>query len=113
MSRMCAAVLEEVHRTILALLVQNSHGGDNRARLLDVGCWDGAATMEYARRIEAEAYGIEIFEEPARNARDRGVQVARLDLESESFPWGSDSFDLVIANQVLEHLKNVWLPISE
>jgi SAM-dependent methyltransferase len=113
MSRMCAAVLKEVHRTIAALLVRNLRGREDRPRLLDVGCWDGSATVEYARCIEAEAYGIEIFEEPARKARDRGVEVARLNLERESFPWEADTFDVVIANQVLEHLKNVWLPMSE
>jgi SAM-dependent methyltransferase len=113
MSRMCSAVLREVHRTISALLPPNVREPEGRVRLLDVGCWDGSATMEYARRINAEAYGIEIFEEPARKARDRGVEVARLDLETESFPWDADSFDVVIANQVLEHLKNVWLPMSE
>jgi SAM-dependent methyltransferase len=113
MGRMCSAVLKEVHRTISALLPGSLRGREDRPRLLDVGCWDGSATVEYARRIEAEAYEIEIFEEPARKARDRTVEVARLDLERESFPWEADTFDVVIANQVLEHLKNVWLPMSE
>lgn len=113
MGRMCVAVLEEVHRTIAALLPRHLRGPEGRLRLLDVGCWDGSATIEYSRRVGAEAYGIEIFEEPARKARDRGVEVARLDLERESFPWELDTFDVVIANQVLEHLKNVWLPMSE
>jgi methionine biosynthesis protein MetW len=113
MSRMCAAVLKDVHRTITALLPRNRRGPGDRPRLLDVGCWDGSATVEYARRIKAEAYGIEIFEEQARAAGDRGVKVARLDLEIENFPWEPNTFDVVIANQVLEHLKNVWLPMSE
>jgi SAM-dependent methyltransferase len=113
MSRMCSAVLKEVHRTIAALLPLNLGGPQNRPRLLDVGCWDGSATMEYARRMKAEAYGIEIFEQPARSARAQGVDVVRLDLETENFPWKAGTFDVVIANQVLEHLKNVWLPMSE
>src|ERR1043166_1212398 len=113
MSRMCAAVLDELHRVIKALLVRNVRRREGPLRLLDVGCWDGAATIEYAERIGAEPYGIEIFEEPAQNARERGIHVTRLDLEKGNFPWDDGRFDVVVANQVLEHLKNVWLPMSE
>ena len=91
---MCAAVLNDVHRTITALLPCNLRNSGERPRLLDVGCWDGSATLEYARRIEAEPYGIEIFDQSARKAQDCGISVARLDLERESFPWNPDSFDL-------------------
>ena len=36
-----------------------------------------------------------------------------LDLEVRAFPWADGSMDVVVMNQVLEHLKNVWLPMSE
>ncbi|HEY3412067.1 MAG TPA: class I SAM-dependent methyltransferase [Armatimonadota bacterium] len=85
----------------------------SQARLLDVGCWDGAETVRMAALLGARPSGVEIFPEPAAEAERRGIDVAQLDLESSRFPWDDGAFDVVIANQVFEHLKNIWLPMSE
>lgn len=69
--------------------------------------------MKYARTLEARAWGVEIFAQQAQAARARGVAVAQLDLERDAFPWESAYFEVAIANQVFEHLKNVCLPLAE
>ena len=113
MSRMCSQVLEEVHRSILDLL-QHIASAEKVSSLLDVGCWDGSTTIEYAGVAHgARAFGIEVFQGPAAQAAQRGVSVAVMDLERDRFPWPDQSMDLVVCNQVFEHLKNVWLPMSE
>lgn len=115
MSRLCSAVLLEVRAVIERLVeelpLEAAPGG--RLRLLDVGCWDGSATVRYAAACGAEALGVEIFEAPASEARGRGIEVVPLDLETQALPWADDSVDIVVANQVLEHLKNIWLPMGE
>lgn len=114
MSRRCSAVLAEVSRTIEEVVARLAASSAPHARrLLDIGCWEGEATERYARRFGAHPCGIEVFPGPAARARARGVAVVRLDLERDRFPWGDATMDLVIANQVFEHLKNVWLPMSE
>ncbi len=113
MNWMCSLVLEEVHRAILGL-VRRIASSDGVSSLLDIGCWDGGTTIEYARAAGgARAYGIEVFQDPASRAATRGVSVAVKDLERDQFPWPDQSMDLVVCNQVFEHLKNVWLPMSE
>ena len=113
MSRMCSQVLAEVHRSILGLLRQITSSA-RVSTLLDVGCWDGGTTIEYSRAAGgARAYGIEVFQDPASQAAGRGISVAVMDLERDRFPWADQSIDLVVCNQVFEHLKNVWLPMSE
>src|SRR5207247_10851030 len=113
MSRMCSQVLAEVHRSILGLLRQITSSA-RVSTLLDVGCWDGGTTIEYSRAAGgARAYGIEVFQDPASQAAGRGIAVAVMDLERDRFPWADQSIDLVVCNQVFEHLKNVWLPMSE
>lgn len=113
MSRMCSLVLEEAHLSILRLLRQIA-SSERVSSLLDVGCWDGSTTIEYAHATGgARAYGIEVFQDPASRAAQRGVSVAVMDLERERFPWPDRSMDLVVCNQVFEHLKNVWRPMSE
>lgn len=115
--RLCAETLHEVHATIVACLQDRANALRRSAacqpRLLDIGCWDGEATRRYAAVIGAEPYGIEIFHGPAATAAARGVHVQRLDLEREVFPYEDQTFDVVVVNQVLEHLKNVWLPLAE
>ncbi len=113
MSRLLEGVLEEVDRTIVRLLEVTRRDGPPAKALLDVGCWDGSHTERYARLLGCAAFGVEIFEAQASQAEAYGIQVARLDLEDAAFPWADGSMDIVVSNQVFEHLKNVWRPMSE
>jgi SAM-dependent methyltransferase len=104
-------VLEEVESKIESMLADI--GGDSRV-LLDIGCWDGSRTVRRAEILGADRMlGVEVYEAPADQATQRGIDVARLDLEVERLPWPDGSVDVVVCNQVLEHLKNIWLPVSE
>lgn len=105
MSVSCDDVLDGVRCPIRTLLKSLDPPAGPAARLLDVGCWDGAETVRTAELLHARPYGIEIFPEPAAEAEHRGVEVGRVDLESSRFPWEDGSFDAVIANQVFEHLS--------
>lgn len=112
---LCSGVLAEVQSTIRGLLRElPATGRAATPRLLDVGCWDGESTATYGTACGiGNLAGVEVFEGPAREAQRRGLEVARLDLERDAFPWPDGSFDVVVANQVFEHLKNIWLPLSE
>jgi len=109
----CADVLAEVGERIERLL----RGISDRHRaptLLDVGCWDGGFSERCGAALGAErVLGVEVYPGPAAAAEARGLEVARIDLEAERLPWAEESVDVLVCNQVLEHLKNVWLPMAE
>jgi methionine biosynthesis protein MetW len=113
MSQACSEVLGEVRLTIRELLGVLPRDSARLPGLLDVGCWDGVETARLADLMGARAHGIEIFAEPASQAEARGIDVARIDLEHDRFPWPDESMDVVVVNQVFEHLKNIWHPMSE
>lgn len=113
MNPLCADALREVQRAILHELITLRDRGLTVHRLLDIGCWDGTATQDYARVFDCAASGVEVFSRQAGQAAAAGIEVAQIDLENARFPWPDESMDLVVANQVLEHLKNIWLPLSE
>jgi len=113
MSERCSQVLIEVGEEIERLL-RGIAGERSGPTLLDVGCWDGELSERCGAALGAgRMLGVEVYEGPAAEAEARGLEVARVDLETGRFPWEDGSVDVVVCNQVLEHLKNVWLPMTE
>jgi SAM-dependent methyltransferase len=98
------------HASILESLPE-----DPDALLLDVGCDDGAWTDEVRRRLgilPRQVHGLEIVDERAQLARDRGFDVRTGDLD-EPWPFDDASFDVVHANQVIEHVVRLDHFVSE
>ncbi len=86
------------------------------ATLLDVGCWDGELTEEVRKQIGLKSentYGIDFFDNVLKEAKKKKLNVAKVDLEKDKFPFKDNFFDVVICNQVFEHLKNIYQPIDE
>jgi SAM-dependent methyltransferase len=83
--------------------------------MLDVGCDDGEWTERVRMRagISADVVsGIEIVPERRAMAERRGFSVVGADLE-HPWPFAGESFDLVHANQVIEHIKRLDHFVSE
>src|SRR6185503_3688106 len=109
----CTRVLLEVADRIEDLL-RRIGAGHSAPTLLDVGCWDGGLSSRWGAALGAKRIlGVEVYEGPATTAEGKGLEVARADLETERLPWPDSSVDVVVCNQVLEHLKNIWLPMTE
>jgi SAM-dependent methyltransferase len=82
---------------------------DPSASLIDIGCGDGAWTDEIRRKVgvpPGEVAGLEIVPERAQLARARGFDVRSGDLEAR-WPFEDQSFGIVHANQVIEHVKRL------
>jgi SAM-dependent methyltransferase len=83
-------------------------------KLLDIGGFTGWQTLAYRNRMHedasAELYDWQDFR--AASVRE-DIGFHRVDLETDRFPAENGSFDVVVINQVLEHLKNIFLPLSE
>jgi SAM-dependent methyltransferase len=84
------------------------------AKLLDLACWDGEATAYYGSRLGIrDLHGLDFFDTQIGKARAQGVQVEKCDLETGVFPHAEGTFDLAVANQVFEHLKQIYRPLTE
>jgi 2-polyprenyl-3-methyl-5-hydroxy-6-metoxy-1,4-benzoquinol methylase len=104
----------QLNRRNIIALARRARTTSGRVVLLDLGCDDGLWTRKLADAVGAdEMHGVEIVDEAARKAAANGVQVQRLDLSKPMTELPSAAFDLVHANQVIEHVPNVDLFVSE
>lgn len=101
LERLFRATEEENRRAILRVLEVAPS-----ARLLDLGCYDGELTKRVAARIGTRnVTGVEVVPEMVERSRAKGIDVVCADLNGP-IPLPDASFDVIIANQVIEHLHN-------
>jgi 2-polyprenyl-3-methyl-5-hydroxy-6-metoxy-1,4-benzoquinol methylase len=72
------------------------------AKILDVGCTNGALLEPFVRRGWS-CSGFELCAEPAAEARRKGIDVTEGDA-SLGLPYPDDTFDVVVAGEILEHM---------
>jgi SAM-dependent methyltransferase len=84
-------------------------GGPGR-RVLDLGCRYGALTRAYA--AGHEVVGVDVDRDALARAAEIGVDTVWADVE-ERLPFESSSFDVVVAGELLEHLRYPERVIAE
>jgi 2-polyprenyl-3-methyl-5-hydroxy-6-metoxy-1,4-benzoquinol methylase len=72
-------------------------------RLLDIGCSNGDWALLWKSR-GWQAAGIDIDRDHIAIAKERGVDARYCDLNSQTIPFESETFDLIFAGEVIEHL---------
>jgi ubiquinone/menaquinone biosynthesis C-methylase UbiE len=72
-------------------------------RILDVGCGTGANLKML--RAHGSAEGVDISEQAVEFCRERGLDSVKLGA-AEELPYEDESFDLVTALDVIEHLDD-------
>jgi GT2 family glycosyltransferase/2-polyprenyl-3-methyl-5-hydroxy-6-metoxy-1,4-benzoquinol methylase len=76
------------------------------ARVLDVGCASGYLGSALADR-RCRVWGVDQDEQALRSAEGVYEDVRAIDLERiDALPWPEESFDVIVAADVLEHLRD-------
>lgn len=96
------------HRNIYSILSR-----DHRNTLIDLGCDDGELSIRFGKESNChEVHGVEIMDDAKALAASRGMVMHAFDLNG-AFDLPDHSFDIVCANQVIEHLCNSDMFLSE
>ncbi len=94
-------------RSDLAKIAQNVPQG---ARVLDVGCGDGALMAELQSGKGVDARGIEIDPEEVEKAVARGLSVVQGDANRDLADYPDGAFDVAILSQTLQTAQRPdWL----
>jgi SAM-dependent methyltransferase len=85
-------------------------GGPGR-RVLDIGCRTGRLTRYYAEGNDV--VGVDVDREALETAAERlGITTLWADIEG-GLPFDDESFDVVVAGEVLEHLADPGSAVAE
>lgn len=90
-------------RAIVSALIEDALGALPGLNLLDIGCGTGA-TMDHLKRY-GQPHGIDLSELPLSFSRKRGHHRV-LRANATELPFDSESFDLITALDVVEHLDD-------
>jgi methionine biosynthesis protein MetW len=83
------------------------------ARVLDLGCGDGALLDHLQRQRGCTGYGIEIDDANVLACMQRGVNVIQLNLDEGLAIFEDASFDVVLQIDTLQHLRNAETMLRE
>jgi len=85
--------------------------GKKSNKLLDIGCGDGTISIHFLK-LGFEVYGIDAAIKALEKAGQKEIKTKLGDFE-EKLPYKNDSFDVVFAGEVIEHIFDVKNFLSE
>jgi SAM-dependent methyltransferase len=105
-------------RDVIAAMAEEHCAGLGSAelRVLDIGLGNAEDLLSVGKKIRAPTvslYGLESYAPNVERAREKGIDVRALDIERQAFPFPEAHFHLVLANQVVEHTKEIFWIFSE
>ncbi|MBV9277717.1 MAG: class I SAM-dependent methyltransferase [Candidatus Eremiobacteraeota bacterium] len=112
LGRMFERAISANERSIVMLA---AHAANGRAALTlcDLGCGDGRLTQAVAHAVNASrVVTVETQQPNVESVRARGFEVNESDLNGR-LDLPSDSFDVVVSNQVIEHLYETDVFLAE
>lgn len=83
------------------------------ARILDLGCGDGALLAHLRDTRQTSGYGLEIDADNVVQCIQANVDVIQYDLDAGLSAFGDESFDCVIMTQTLQAVRYPHLLLSE
>lgn len=101
-------------RDIVISWVSDYLRGYDSVKILDVGCGYGTDLLNISKfNNNIDCFGIETNPLCIDFLKTKNISVSDINIEIDRLPFEDDFFDIVIANQILEHTKELFWIISE
>ncbi|MHA1230901.1 MAG: class I SAM-dependent methyltransferase [Candidatus Helarchaeota archaeon] len=86
----------------------------NFDNVVDIGAGSGDDLMIYKKiNPKAKLFALEGYEPNISILRDNGITSILHNLEKDKFPFDNESIDIINANQILEHIKELFWVLHE
>lgn len=95
-------------------LIESFIAKDDHKIILDLGAGVGD-DLAICKNFNpaASLYAVESFPEYVIRLKKNGIEVLQLNIERDYLPFKTESVDLIIINQVLEHTKDIFWILHE
>ncbi len=84
---------------------------DRQCRILEIGCSSGRLMLQLRQHGYQNVAGIDISEKAVKLCQDSGLAATTMDAQRLDFP--DNSFDVITASDVLEHLEDEKRALQE
>jgi methionine biosynthesis protein MetW len=86
-----------------------------QAYILDIGCGKGDDLINVSQdlAVDTQLFGIEYYSEYRSLCIEKGITAVNCNIEQDALPFDSQSMDVVMINQVIEHTKDTFWCLSE
>lgn len=84
----------------------------NPRRILELGCGEGSLGERIKILTSAQVYGVDYSQSGVELAKEKGIIAKKADL-NKGIPFESNSFDLLISDQLIEHILNTDFFLEE
>jgi methionine biosynthesis protein MetW len=83
------------------------------AKVLDVGCGDGYISSKIGEGTGAKMFGVDISDNALCEARKRGIDAHKVNLDKDKLPFRDGYFDAVFCGDVVEHVFDTERLLAE
>jgi ubiquinone/menaquinone biosynthesis C-methylase UbiE len=80
-------------------------------KILEIGCGDGGIVQ--ILKAKNQVIAVDISQNAIKNLEEKGIKSYLIDISEEKLPFNSEEFDIILALEVLEHLKSPQNAIEE
>ncbi len=114
-SKIVAQAFDDAEKFISTKTLEFTLTSNKKVTIVDVGCGIGDKTIKMLSKLPKhkilDIYGLDIL--PTEKIIDKTLLYKKLDVEKDKYPFSANSIDIVICNQVIEHLLDKDFLIAE
>lgn len=90
-------------------ILEKAIKGKEIKRCLDIGCGGGYDLATISKiHPQAELFGIDFGDWNQEKLKSLNIKQVSINIENQALPFQNNSIDFIIANQVLEHTKEIF-----